>query len=401
MRHFLSLVFLFLSVFLFGQNNPVAHYSFDGCTLNDKAGNYNDAIVKNNLVCDCGVGQNSDAYYFNGSADTMYLDSDLGSLLSSDFSLGFYFWVNPASESYTIMSIRNGCNRDSSFIVQYLPFSREFIVEYSRNIAEGVFYRNELNLNQCWHHFMFTKQDEIFAIYIDGEFIESKEFLSALSVGDGYEFAVGYSPCVGITDQFFNGRIDEIKFYDYALLEDEINADLLYPDEIITQDTTIFLGEDVQVIAGSSCAQNINWFPTFGVDDPGSSTPLITPEETTLYALNFDHGNCSSVDSLLISVISPDDIECNQLLLPKAFTPNEDGLNDEYGISNDFIVDQIDRFEIYNRWGEKLFETINKNEKWDGTYKGEYQMPGTYVYKVEYTCLGNDYKSTGSFNILR
>ena len=401
MRYHFSFLFFLISVVLLAQNSPVAHYSFDGCSLNDQAGNYADAQINNNLLCNCGVGENSDTYYFNGSSDTMYLDPSLGTLLSSNFSLGFYFWVNPGSDSYALMSIRNGCNRDSSFIIQYLPATREIILEYSRNIAEGVFYRNEIGLNQCWHHFMFTKQDEIFALYIDGEFVESKEFLSALSVGENFPFAIGYSPCVGITDQFFNGRIDEIKFYDYALLEEEIKADLLYPDEIITRDTTIFLGDQVQVVSGSSCASNISWFPTTGVDDPSSSTAMISPEETTLYTLNFDHGICSSIDSLLISVISTDDILCGELLLPKAFTPNDDGLNDEFGISNVFVVEELYRFEIYNRWGEKLFETINKNEKWDGMYNGIFQMPGTYVYKIEYSCLGNDYKSTGSFNILR
>lgn len=391
---------LSLSGWVSGQN-PIAYYSFDGCSLNDQTGTYNDATILNNLNCDCGVGQNSDAWYFNGSTDTMYLDNQLNGVFSGDFSLSFYFWTNPAIESMSLMSIRNACNRDSSLLVQYLPQSNEIIVEFSRNIAEGVFFRETLASNRCWHHIMFTKENTTFALYLDGEFVESTEFLSQLDLGPDYPFSVGYSPCVGITDQFFNGRIDEIRIHDYALKEDDLQADLLFPDEILTQDTTIFQGEQVQVFSGATCASNILWNPLIGIDNPNSTEPILSPEETTLYSLEFDHGSCVRIDTILVSVVSPEDIECSNLLFPKAFTPNNDGLNDEFGISNAFVVEQLSRFEIYNRWGMKLFETNNASDMWDGRYKGEFQMPGTYVYKVEYSCMGEAYKISGSFNILR
>ncbi len=401
LRIYLTLLFISFSILTIGQNNPVAHFSFDNCQLSDVAGNYNDAIIDQNINCDCGVGPNSDAYYFDGSSDTMFLDNSLNSLFSSDFSVGFYFWVNPSVESYALMAVRDVCNRDSSFIIQYLPSSDEIIVEFSRNIAEGVFFRNSITSSNCWHHVMFTREDQLYSLYIDGKFIQSLDFLSQIELGKDYEFTVGYSPCVGITDQFFDGRIDEIRFYDFALKEDDIRLDLMYPDEIITQDTTIFLGDQLQVLSGGTCAPNIMWNPNININDPFSIEPIVDPETTTLYTLVFDHGICQSFDSLLVSVVSPDDILCENLLFPKAFTPNNDGLNDEFGISNEFVVEDLIRFEIYNRWGMKLFESIIPSEKWDGRYKGEFQSPGTYVYKVEYSCIGEQYTKTGSFNILR
>ena len=380
-----------------------AHYSFDGCTLSEETGNYNPALVRNNLVCDCGVGLASDAYYFNGTNDTMFLDNSITQLLNNnnDFSIGFYFWINPTVSGVTLMAIREGCDRDSSFIVQYLPQSQELIVEFSRNIAEGLFFRTQLEDNRCWQHMMLTKEGTTYSLYLNGRFVLSREFLTQIDIGPTYDFTVGYSDCVGITDQFFDGRIDEIRVYDYALKEEDLVDVLVYPDEILSQDTTIFEGDQFNVIAGESCAPAINWSPGIGVSNPGIPNPSLSPTETTLYEITFNHGTCTRIDSLLVSVLSQDAIDCQRLLLPRAFTPNNDGLNDEYGISNVFIVESISRFEIFNRWGMKLFEASDKTEKWNGTFQGEFQPPGTYIYKIEYQCQGTTYTTANSFNILR
>jgi len=383
------------------QGQPVVHYSFDGCQLTDEQGNYNPAQIRQNLQCDCGIGLSSDAYYFNGSPDTMFLDNKLNDVFSSDFSLSFYYWVNPNSGSFALMSIKEGCDRDSSLIVQYLPSAQEIILEFSTNIAEGVFFRQKIDPTKCWHHLLFTREDGMYALFLDGKFIKSIQYVSPILLGPDYDFSVGYSPCVGITDQFLDGRVDEIKIYDYAIKAEDIQSELLFPDEIITADTTIFSGEQFQVVAGSSCSNNISWFPTLGVNNPSISQPILSPTETTLYEITFNHGTCQSTDEILVSVISQNDIECQNLLFPKAFTPNNDGLNDFFGISNVFVIQSLSRFEIYDRWGLKLFETFNKNDVWDGNYKGVGQIPGTYVYKVEYSCLNQSYKKTGSFNILK
>ena len=404
LRTTILFIFIFTAVIYSASSQSLqAYYSFDGCTLSEETGKYAPAIVRNNLTCDCGVGMASDAYYFNGTNDTMFLDNSIIDLFNNnnDFSIGFYFWLNPTVNSYTLMSIKEGCDRDSSFVVQYLPQSDELIVEFSRNIAEGVFFRTSLDENRCWQHVMLTKEGTTFALYLNGRFIQSREFLSQIDLGADYNFAVGYSDCVGITDQFFDGRIDEIQVYDYALKVEDISNILVYPDEILSQDTTIFQGDQFDVIAGASCAQLINWSPSTGVSNPFSATPTLSPDQTTLYEITFNHGNCIRVDSLLVSVLSQDAIDCQQLLLPKAFTPNNDNLNDFYGISNAFILESIDRFEIYNRWGMKVFEGANKSDSWDGTYKGEFQPPGTYIYKIEYQCQGSTYTKAGSFNILR
>jgi gliding motility-associated-like protein len=71
--------------------------------------------------------------------------------------------------------------------------------------------------------------------------------------------------------------------------------------------------------------------------------------------------------------------------VPNAFTPNGDGINDVVKIEGAGIVDLV--FRIYNRWGEKVFETHDKNEGWDGIYKGELQEMDVFTYAADATLI--------------
>ena len=68
------------------------------------------------------------------------------------------------------------------------------------------------------------------------------------------------------------------------------------------------------------------------------------------------------------------------IYIPNSFTPNGDGLNDTFGISGQAI--NTFSMQIFNRWGEMVFETKNAGQTWDGTYHGEKVQQGVYVYKL-------------------
>ncbi|MEO6548063.1 MAG: gliding motility-associated C-terminal domain-containing protein [Ferruginibacter sp.] len=67
-----------------------------------------------------------------------------------------------------------------------------------------------------------------------------------------------------------------------------------------------------------------------------------------------------------------------------AFSPNGDGNNDVFRVKYPFAMPQF-RMVVFNRYGEKIFETNNINEGWDGTWKSEPQPPGSYVWVINYT----------------
>jgi gliding motility-associated-like protein len=88
-------------------------------------------------------------------------------------------------------------------------------------------------------------------------------------------------------------------------------------------------------------------------------------------------------------------------MLPGAFSPNGDGNNDTlnvYGIANASSYS----FEIYNRWGERLFYSIDKSQGWGGTYpNGTPAAVGVYAYRYDIIINGKTYIKNGSVTLLR
>jgi gliding motility-associated-like protein len=89
-----------------------------------------------------------------------------------------------------------------------------------------------------------------------------------------------------------------------------------------------------------------------------------------------DANGCIAYDSVIVNVVPN-----YSLFVPNAFTPNGDGVNDELRPLQ-FGNFELLLFQVYNRWGELMFETNNINIGWDGTYKGLDQEVGSYVYYI-------------------
>ncbi len=96
-----------------------------------------------------------------------------------------------------------------------------------------------------------------------------------------------------------------------------------------------------------------------------------------LIVLFSSFGNCwSQVNT------NAHEAENNILLIPNAFTPNGDGLNDVFrihNITNQIIVD----FVIFNRWGTVMYRSNSKDAAWDGTYKNIPQESGVFGYNIQ------------------
>lgn len=66
--------------------------------------------------------------------------------------------------------------------------------------------------------------------------------------------------------------------------------------------------------------------------------------------------------------------------IPNTFTPNGDGMNDTFGIAGEGVLEF--KMQIFNRWGQLIYESVNANDRWDGTFQGVKVPMGTYIYKV-------------------
>jgi gliding motility-associated-like protein len=90
------------------------------------------------------------------------------------------------------------------------------------------------------------------------------------------------------------------------------------------------------------------------------------------------------------------------IAVPKAFTPNADGLNDFLYPTNSYKAKDL-YFAVYNRVGQKLFETTDWTNKWNGYFKGNPQDPGTYVWLLKYTHIetGQRFNLKGTTVLIR
>ncbi|MCH8330978.1 MAG: gliding motility-associated C-terminal domain-containing protein [Bacteroidetes bacterium] len=105
--------------------------------------------------------------------------------------------------------------------------------------------------------------------------------------------------------------------------------------------------------------------PSYAFEEPGIHRILLTIE---------NEAGCPDTISKRIFVYPESFIK-----LPTAFTPNNDGENDELKMFFAGIL-ELEILRIYNRWGELVFETNNLEDTWDGTFRGKPQDTGTYVY---------------------
>ncbi len=93
---------------------------------------------------------------------------------------------------------------------------------------------------------------------------------------------------------------------------------------------------------------------------------------------------------------------CCIVFIPDAFTPNNDGLNDLARIRYKGVF-TLKIFAIYNRFGERVFDTKNIDEGWNGSYKGRLQDLGTYSYYVQGICgdNGEEVMYKGTITLIR
>ncbi|EMS31737.1 CHU large protein [Mariniradius saccharolyticus AK6] len=159
----------------------------------------------------------------------------------------------------------------------------------------------------------------------------------------------------------------------------------------------ILVNDPVQFV-DKTLGNVVSWEWDFG--DGNTSTdqnPVHTYKKPGVYIITlktFDALGCSSESSLVVEVLAS-----YRILVPDAFTPNGDGLNDYFMPK----MRGIDEFEmlIFNKWGELIYTTTSKEIGWDGTLNGKLSPNGNYVYKLVFKAMdGEKGSQTGVFTLV-
>lgn len=141
------------------------------------------------------------------------------------------------------------------------------------------------------------------------------------------------------------------------------------------------------------------WSPAATLLNAQSQSPTATPLETTIYTVVISDGDCSVSDTAIVRVL---DFVCGppSIYVPNAFTPNRDARNEFLFVRGNNLTDLY--FVVYNRWGEKVFETTDQSVGWDGYFRDRAVDPDVFVYYLEATCLGGaTYFEKGNITVLR
>ena len=145
----------------------------------------------------------------------------------------------------------------------------------------------------------------------------------------------------------------------------------------ITSDLTIISGSSTLLVASGELSYE--WSPSIGLSCTLCASPTASPEETTKYCVTGSNGICTDSACVTVTVEAPCP-ELNDVQVPDAFSPNNDGNNDLFLLQgwNNCLTEFT--ISIYDRWGEKVYESADVNFSWDGMYKGKILDPAVFVY---------------------
>lgn len=172
------------------------------------------------------------------------------------------------------------------------------------------------------------------------------------------------------------------KYEETTMLE---NPDAFTID--LGDDVTIYLGEsvDLQATFTGNPPPSITWNAPY--DGTLSCLNCFNPTSTPTFTITYtvvgtNENGCETTANITVYVIPK-----RTVLVPTAFTPNSDGSNDLLLVHGVEGI-QIKTFQVFDRWGEKLFETSNfgiNNSKigWDGTFRGAEMNTGVYIWTLE------------------
>lgn len=146
----------------------------------------------------------------------------------------------------------------------------------------------------------------------------------------------------------------------------------------------------------AEAADRYSWTPSYGLNDPAVQNPIATPTQPITYFVTATNdAGCVGIDSVSINVEVFQDI-----LVPNGFTPNGDGKNDVFRpiVGAQFA---LTNFSVFNRWGQLIFTTNQKDAGWNGKFQNNPQPAGIYTWMVTAKKGSQSIRKTGTVLLVR
>jgi gliding motility-associated-like protein len=172
------------------------------------------------------------------------------------------------------------------------------------------------------------------------------------------------------------------------------------PVDVTPLNSLIEEGDTVYLLATTTSPLTgivYSWAPPEGLSCTDCPDPIANPVVTTTYEVTLTSPDgCIGKATATVFV----KIICGEYFIPTIFSPNGDGNNDEFGVYGKCVVGM--EMNIFDRWGELVFETTDHKKTWNGMFRGEIMNPGTFVYTVKLNFLdGTFIRKGGNINLVR
>lgn len=167
--------------------------------------------------------------------------------------------------------------------------------------------------------------------------------------------------------------VDTLTFQDFITVTPRVDL----AGDTIQPVIALSFGDSIRL---SACAtgNTYSWTPLDGLSCTDCPSPVLVAINSGTYTVEVsNNGECAVVCRYAISVSTQDNI-----YLPGAFSPNDDGINDVFTAYGPF--QRVERLQVFNRWGGLVWDNPN-GIPWNGTFNGRQAEPGLYVYLLRYT----------------
>lgn len=143
----------------------------------------------------------------------------------------------------------------------------------------------------------------------------------------------------------------------------------------------------------------VTWLPLGSTTPATGYTVTAYPDRPTTYTAVATLGPCKETATVNVEAYSAGCLD-EDVFVPNTFTPNSDGKNDILYVRG-IKVDEV-YFAVYNRWGEKVFDTTDKSKGWDGIYKSRPADVGVFGWYLKVKCInGEESFKKGNVTLIR
>lgn len=184
-------------------------------------------------------------------------------------------------------------------------------------------------------------------------------------------------------------------------VSNEFGVDSTRVEVLVKPNPVVDLGEDITLCEGDTIELVPGIVEGNFIWQDGSSSLTYEVVSAGIYSLTVTQDGCTGEDEVTI-----DQLNCTQckFYIPNAFSPNEDGVNDDFRIFSNCTLETYN-LKIFDRWGEFVFESNDPDVRWDGSFRGQTVNTGVFVYclTVGYVELDETQSEiiTGSITVVR